>query len=68
MGETLELICRCGKVPDIVVTFKSPKKTIKLCPVCANAHYKSLVKGHNYKLVAIKSQKNAIRKMLRNRY
>jgi hypothetical protein len=45
--------CRCGKTTTISVTFKSPKKTFTMCVHCANKHYMSLTKGHNYKIVKI---------------
>lgn len=47
--------CKCMGDSNLKVTFKSPKKTITMCVICANKYYKSLVHGHNYKVVKIES-------------
>lgn len=47
--------CKCWGKSNVKVTFKSPKKTISMCIICANKHYKSLVNGHRYKVVKIEN-------------
>lgn len=45
--------CKCMGKCNIKVTFKSHKKTFSMCLICAKKRYKSLVNGHNYKIIKI---------------
>ena len=45
--------CKCMGKCNIKVTFNSHKKTFSMCLLCAKKQYKSLVNGHNYKIIKI---------------
>lgn len=45
--------CKCMGKCNIKVTFKSHKKAFSMCLLCAKKQYKSLVNGHNYKIIKI---------------
>lgn len=46
-------MCKCWRGSTIKVTFKSNKKTLTMCVLCANERYVSLVNGHGYKIIKI---------------
>jgi hypothetical protein len=52
------MICKCWSKCNIKITFKSHKKTLSMCLICAKKRYKSLVNGHNYKIIKIEKYEN----------
>lgn len=50
--------CKCMSKCNIKVIFRSHKKKISMCLDCAKKRYKSLVNGHNYKIIKIEEYEN----------